>query len=32
MWGVSEAGEDSGIRIAKKTGNVLLNWFKQFLP
>lgn len=32
MWGVSEAGEDTGIRIAKKTGNVLLNWFKQFLP
>ncbi len=32
MWGVSEAGEDSGIRIAKKTGNVVLNWFKQFLP
>lgn len=32
MWGVSEAGEDTGIRIAKKTGNALLNWFKQFLP
>ncbi|MFM2374303.1 MAG: hypothetical protein RLZZ234_298 [Candidatus Parcubacteria bacterium] len=32
MWGVSEAGEDTGIRIAKKTSNALINWFKQFLP
>ncbi len=32
MWGVSEATEDSGIRIAKKTGNVLIRWIKQFLP
>jgi cell division protein FtsA len=32
MWGVSEAHEDAGIRIAKKTGNVVVNWLKQFLP
>jgi cell division protein FtsA len=32
MWGVSEAHEDTGIRIAKKTGNVVVNWLKQFLP
>lgn len=32
MWGVSESAEDAGIRIAKKTGNAVINWFKQFLP
>lgn len=32
IWGVSGGEEDSGIKIARRTGNALLNWFKQFLP
>lgn len=32
IWGVSGSEEDNGIKIAKRTGNSLLNWFKQFLP
>ncbi len=32
IWGASSTDDDSGINIAKETGNVLLNWFKQFLP
>lgn len=32
IWGVSGADEESGIMIAKKTGNTVLNWLKQFLP
>ena len=32
MWGISEAHEDTGIRVAKKTGGAVINWFKQFLP
>jgi cell division protein FtsA len=32
IWGVSGTEEESGISIAKRTGNSLLNWFKQFLP
>ena len=32
IWGVSGAEEESGIKLAKRTGNSLLNWFKQFLP
>lgn len=32
IWGASGAEEDGGIKLAKRTGNSLLNWFKQFLP
>lgn len=32
IWGLSGSEEESGINLAKHTGNVLLNWFKQFLP
>lgn len=32
IWGVSGDDEDNGIKIAKRTGNSILNWFKQFLP
>lgn len=32
IWGLSGSEEESGINLAKKTGNVLLDWFKQFLP
>ena len=32
IWGASGSDDESGIAIAKKTGNSLLNWFKQFLP
>ncbi len=32
MWGATGPEEDSGIKIAKETGNTILNWFKQFLP
>jgi cell division protein FtsA len=32
IWGVSGAEEETGISVAKKTGNTLINWFKQFLP
>lgn len=32
IWGVSGTEEESGINIARKTGNTLINWFKQFLP
>ncbi|MCD5382387.1 MAG: cell division protein FtsA [Candidatus Pacebacteria bacterium] len=32
IWGASGSSDESGITIAKKTGNSLLNWFKQFLP
>jgi cell division protein FtsA len=32
MWGVTEAEDESGIRIAKHAGNAILQWFKQFLP
>lgn len=32
IWGISGTEEESGISIAKRTGNSLLNWFKQFLP
>lgn len=32
MWGWSGQEEESGIRIARTTGNSILNWFKQFLP
>lgn len=32
IWGATGSEEDSGINIAKETGNTLINWFKQFLP
>jgi cell division protein FtsA len=32
IWGVSGSEEETGIKIARRTGNVLLNWLKQFLP
>jgi cell division protein FtsA len=32
IWGLSGTEEESGINLAKHTGNALLNWFKQFLP
>lgn len=32
IWGATGVEEDSGINIAKETGNTLINWFKQFLP
>ena len=32
IWGLTGTEEESGINLAKHTGNILLNWFKQFLP
>ncbi|MBX9906288.1 cell division protein FtsA [Patescibacteria group bacterium] len=32
IWGVSGGEEEGGIKIARRTGNALLTWFKQFLP
>lgn len=32
VWGLSGEIEDSGIPMARRTGNSLVNWFKQFLP
>lgn len=32
IWGLSGSEEESGINLAKHTGNVILDWFKQFLP
>lgn len=32
IWGLSGSEEESGINLAKNTGNKLLEWFKQFLP
>lgn len=32
IWGLSGSEEESGINLAKHTGNALINWFKQFLP
>lgn len=32
IWGVSGGEEETGIKIARRTGNALLTWFKQFLP
>lgn len=32
MWGASDISEESGINIAKHTGNTLLSWLSQFLP
>ncbi len=32
IWGMTGTEEESGINLAKSTGNTILNWFKQFLP
>ncbi len=32
IWGMTGTEEESGINLAKNTGNTILNWFKQFLP
>lgn len=32
LWALSGDEDDNGITVARKTGNVLLNWLKQFLP
>jgi cell division protein FtsA len=32
IWGMTGAEEESGINLARNTGNALLHWFKQFLP
>ncbi len=32
IWGMTGSEEESGINLARQTGNTLLNWFKQFLP
>lgn len=32
IWGATGAEEESGIKIAHRTGNSILNWLKQFLP
>ncbi len=32
IWGINGNEEDGGIKLAKRTGSSLLNWFKQFLP
>lgn len=32
LWGFSDTEEESGISLAKNTGNKLFEWFKQFLP
>lgn len=32
MWGFTGREDESGIHLARSTGNSLLNWFKQFLP
>lgn len=32
IWGMTGSEEESGINLARHTGNTILNWFKQFLP
>ena len=32
LWSLSGSEEESGINVARNTGNTLLNWLKQFLP
>jgi len=32
IWGISGTEEETGVTVARRTGNTLLNWFKQFLP
>ncbi len=32
IWGMTGSEEESGINLARTTGNSIINWFKQFLP
>lgn len=32
IWGMTGTEEESGINLARNTGNTILNWLKQFLP
>ena len=32
LWGMTGTEEESGINLARQTGNSILNWLKQFLP
>lgn len=32
IWGLTGSEEESGINLAKHTGNAIMSWFKQFLP
>ncbi len=32
IWGMTGSEEESGITLARNTGNKLFDWFKQFLP
>lgn len=32
IWGMTGTEEESGINLARNTGNSILHWFKQFLP
>ena len=32
IWGMTGTEEESGINLARHTGNSILNWLKQFLP
>lgn len=32
IWGMTGTEEESGINLARHTGNTIVNWFKQFLP
>lgn len=32
IWGMTGIEEESGINLARQTGNSILNWLKQFLP
>ncbi len=32
IWGISGREEETGVMVAKRTGNSFINWFKQFLP
>ncbi len=32
IWGMTGSEEESGINLARHTGNSILNWLKQFLP
>ena len=32
IWGMTGTEEESGINLARHTGNTILNWLKQFLP
>lgn len=32
IWGITGDNESEGLRIAKRTGAAILEWFRQFLP